>query len=110
MGYRWYEANDVDPVFPFGFGLSYTTFEYSDLSVESSEDSSPTRGLDVTFTITNTGDRAGAEAAQVYLTLPDEAGRPAQRRGGFAKVGAGAGGGGAVPVPLARDAGLQPVS
>ena len=110
MGYRWYEANDVDPVFPFGFGLSYTTFEYSDLSVESSEDSSPTRGLDVTFTITNTGDRAGAEAAQVYLTLPDEAGQPAKRLVGFEKVQLDAGEARTVTVTIDHDAAHKPFS
>src|SRR5690625_2742618 len=110
MGYRWYEANDVEPEFPFGFGLSYTTFEYSDLSVESSEDSSPPRGLDVTFTITNTGDRAGAEAAQVYLTLPDEAGQPAKRLVGFEKVQLDAGEARTVTVTIDHDAAHKPFS
>src|SRR5690625_4616014 len=110
MGYRWYEANGVESPFPFGFGLSYTTFEYSDLSVESSEDSSPTRGLDVTFTITNTGDRAGAEAAQVYLTLPDEAGQPAKRLVGFEKVQLDAGEARTVTVTIDHDAAHKPFS
>jgi beta-glucosidase len=88
MGYRWYEAKRVQPVFPFGFGLSYTTFAYSNLSV--------TRGLaapsgggpvvSVAYTITNTGGRPGAEASQVYLTLPPAAGEPSKRLVGFQKV------------------------
>jgi beta-glucosidase len=87
MGYRWYEANNVQPVFPFGFGLSYTTFEYSDLSVAPSVD--PMTGhaaLTVKYTITNTGSRRGAEASQVYLTLPPAAGEPSKRLVGFQKV------------------------
>ena len=87
MGYRWYEANNVEPLFPFGFGLSYTTFEYSDLSVAPSVD--PMTGhavLTVTYRITNTGSRRGAEASQVYLTLPPVAGEPSKRLVGFQKV------------------------
>lgn len=91
MGYRWYEANNVKPVFPFGFGLSYTTFEYDDLKVkkvhgEGNGKKDKLSGLEVSFTITNTGDVAGKEAAQVYLTLPDEAGQPAKRLVNFEKV------------------------
>jgi beta-glucosidase len=87
VGYRWYEANNVRPVFPFGFGLSYTTFAYSDLSVASAL--SPQTGqavLTVQYTITNTGGKEGAEASQVYLTLPPEANEPAKRLVGFQKV------------------------
>jgi beta-glucosidase len=87
MGYRWYEANNVKPVFPFGFGLSYTTFQYSDLSVAPSVN--PTTGhavLTVKYTITNTGDRRGREASQVYLTLPPVAREPSKRLVGFQKV------------------------
>ena len=98
MGYRWYEANKVKPVFPFGFGLSYTTFKYGDLKVKSvrGEGAGPgtpkgkgkkdLSGIDVSFTITNTGKVAGKEAAQVYLTLPDKAGQPAKRLVNFEKV------------------------
>jgi beta-glucosidase len=87
MGYRWYEANNVKPVFPFGFGLSYTTFEYSGLSVVPSVN--PATGhavLTVGYTITNTGSRRGAEASQVYLTLPFVADEPSKRLVGFQKV------------------------
>lgn len=94
MGYRWYEANNVKPVFPFGYGLSYTTFEYSDLAVKKLEGGflgklfgkAGLSGIEVSFTITNTGDVAGKEAAQVYLTLPDEAEEPAKRLVNFEKV------------------------
>jgi beta-glucosidase len=87
MGYRWYEANGVKPLFPFGFGLSYTTFAYSALSVTPTVD--PQTGataLTVTYMITNTGSRDGAEASQVYLTLPPAAGQPSKRLVGFQKV------------------------
>lgn len=85
MGYRWYEANDVESPFPFGFGLSYTTFEYSDLVVTPT--TQPGRvALDVSWTLTNTGEVAGAEAGQVYLTLPAEADEPSKRLVGFDKV------------------------
>ncbi|MFC4411685.1 beta-glucosidase [Chungangia koreensis] len=91
MGYRWYEANKVKPLFPFGYGLSYTTFEYDDLKVKKvrntgKEGKGALAGIDVSFTITNTGDVAGKEAAQVYLTLPDEAGQPTKRLVNFEKV------------------------
>ena len=66
-GYRWYDENDIEPQYDFGYGLSYTTFEYSDLTVEESTEGSDTVGYDVTFTVTNTGDTAGTETAQVYL-------------------------------------------
>ncbi|MEU9289068.1 glycoside hydrolase family 3 N-terminal domain-containing protein [Streptomyces sp. NPDC048275] len=57
-GYRWYDAEGVRPLFPFGHGLSYTSFAYEDLSV---------RGREVSFTVHNTGRRAGIEVAQVYV-------------------------------------------
>lgn len=87
MGYRWYEANDVKPVFPFGYGLSYTTFEYDNLKVKKVHGKKGSiAGIDVSFTITNTGDVAGKEAAQVYMTLPDKAGQPTKRLVNFEKV------------------------
>lgn len=86
MGYRWYEANKVKPVFPFGYGLSYTTFKYNDLKVKRVRDKRTLSGIDVSFTITNTGGVAGKEAAQVYLTLPNVAGQPTKRLVNFEKV------------------------
>ena len=83
MGYRWYEANDQEPVFAFGHGLSYTSFAYDGLRVARLDGNG---GLGVSFTVTNTGEVNGAEAAQVYLTLPEEAGQPAKRLVGFEKV------------------------
>jgi beta-glucosidase len=87
VGYRWYEANNVKPVFPFGFGLSYTTFTYTDLSVGTGIDQKTGRAvLTVKYRITNTGNRRGAEASQVYLTLPPVAEEPSKRLVGFQKV------------------------
>jgi beta-glucosidase len=65
-GYRWYDKHNVAPLFPFGYGLSYTRFAYSDLRVRRSHDG----GLDVTFRIRNTGHVAGSDVPQVYLGAP----------------------------------------
>jgi beta-glucosidase len=73
VGYKWYDAGGISPQFPFGFGLSYTTFAYSNLNVM------PGEAPVVTFTVKNTGARAGAEVAQVYVTLPEAAGEPFKR-------------------------------
>jgi len=62
VGYRWYDQQNIEPLFPFGHGLSYTRFEYSNLTVEAA-----TAGLDVSFTLRNAGRVAGAEVAQIYL-------------------------------------------
>ena len=66
VGFRWYDARDVQPLFPFGHGLSYTTFAYSALRTAAGE------GVDVMFRVRNTGDVAGSEIAQVYLGPPDD--------------------------------------
>ncbi|HET7824394.1 MAG TPA: glycoside hydrolase family 3 C-terminal domain-containing protein, partial [Anaeromyxobacter sp.] len=90
VGYRWYDASGVDPLLPFGFGLSYTTFRYDGLEVEpgpTARDASGTARGRVSFTVTNTGERAGAEVAQVYVGTcsgaPDD---PPKVLAGFAKV------------------------
>lgn len=62
VGYRWYDQQNIAPLFPFGHGLSYTRFEYSDLKLEATR-----AGLDVSFTLRNAGPVAGAEVAQIYL-------------------------------------------
>jgi beta-glucosidase len=79
VGYKWYESQHIQPLFPFGFGLSYTSYEYSGLKVDS-------RGQEVTLTVKNTGSRAGAEIAQVYATLPEAAGENYQRLVAFDRI------------------------
>ena len=65
VGYRWYDQQNIEPLFPFGHGLSYTRFEYSQLAVKRRGD-----GVEVTFTLRNTGSRKGAEVAQAYIGPP----------------------------------------
>ncbi|MFL5696750.1 MAG: glycoside hydrolase family 3 C-terminal domain-containing protein [Ktedonobacteraceae bacterium] len=85
VGYRGYDQFGIEPLFPFGYGLSYTSFAYSQLQVEP-EMNDGTRFVQVNFTITNSGPRAGAEIAQVYLGLPASTGEPPRRLVGWAKV------------------------
>jgi beta-glucosidase len=80
VGYAWYDAKQKSVLFPFGFGLSYTTFAYSDLTV------TPGKTVTVNFTLKNTGERAGTEIAQVYAALPDAANEPPKRLVGWARV------------------------
>ncbi|WP_299520743.1 glycoside hydrolase family 3 C-terminal domain-containing protein [uncultured Serinicoccus sp.] len=82
VGYRWFQAQGISPLFPFGHGLSYTTFELSDVVVPEFDGNSP---LVVTATVTNTGARDGAEVVQAYLQIPSE-NQPPKRLVGFAKV------------------------
>ena len=80
VGYKWYDAEKKPVLFPFGFGLSYTTYAYSNLKV------SPGDAATVLFTVQNTGKRAGSEIAQVYASLPDAAGEPPKRLIGWRRV------------------------
>ena len=88
VGYRWYDAKNVEPLFPFGFGLSYTTFAVSGLKVSPV---SANGEVKVAFDVANTGTRAGAEVAQVYVAAPAEAGEPPKQLKDFAKVSLNAG-------------------
>jgi beta-glucosidase len=85
VGYRGYDQFGIEPLFPFGYGLSYTSFMYSRLQVEP-ETSDGARALRVSFAITNTGSRVGAEIAQVYLGLPADTGEPPKRLVGWTRV------------------------
>ncbi len=80
VGYKWYDAENKPVLFPFGYGLSYTTYSYSDLTV------APGNGASVSFDVKNTGSRAGAEIAEVYAALPSSAGEPPKRLVGWSKV------------------------
>ena len=79
VGYKWYEAQHKQPLFPFGFGLSYTTYAYSGLSVD------PTAKT-VTFTVKNTGKQTGTEIAEVYAKLPKGGDESFKRLAGWSRV------------------------
>jgi beta-glucosidase len=82
VGYRWYDAQKIKPLFPFGFGLGYTTFDYSKLRVRKTGNGT----ADVTFRVRNTGDRHGSTVPQVYVSFPRKAGEPPKQLRGFEKV------------------------
>ncbi|SQF98998.1 Beta-glucosidase [Paucimonas lemoignei] len=86
LGYRGYDKNHTKPLYPFGFGMSYTTYEYSDLKL-SNNVLVPGATIKATFTVTNTGDKAGFEVAQLYVQ-PSKAQveRPEKELKGFSKV------------------------
>ena len=79
VGYKWYDAENKRVLFPFGYGLSYTTYNYSNLKI------SPGEETKVSFSVQNKGARAGEEIAQLYVSLPD-AGEPPKRLVGWSKV------------------------
>ncbi|MGB7750008.1 MAG: glycoside hydrolase family 3 C-terminal domain-containing protein [Candidatus Acidiferrales bacterium] len=79
VGYKWYEAQNKKPLFPFGFGLSYTTYAYSGLSVDSTNKTA-------SFNVTNTGTRTGTEIAQVYGRLPKGSDESFKRLVGWKRI------------------------
>ncbi len=80
VGYKWFDSENKKPAYPFGFGLSYTSFTYSDLKAAGGATAQ------VSFVVRNTGTRSGQEVAQVYLSLPASAGEPPKRLIGWEKV------------------------
>ncbi|MBQ9597013.1 MAG: glycoside hydrolase family 3 C-terminal domain-containing protein, partial [Bacteroidales bacterium] len=82
VGYRWYDKQEIEPRWPFGYGLSYTTFDYGKARVSTSADA-----VTVSLPLTNTGGLAGAEVVQLYITAPDEQAEvPVKELKGFEKV------------------------
>ena len=79
FGYKWFDSEGKQPLFAFGFGLSYTTFGYSDLHVDAGAKTA-------TFVLENTGKRSGAEIAQVYVQLPNSSGENFRRLAGWQRV------------------------
>ncbi len=79
VGYKWFEVQEKQPLFAFGYGLSYTTFDYSALSVDSAAKTA-------SFTVKNTGTRVGAEIAQVYARLPKGSDEPFKRLVGWMRI------------------------
>ena len=82
VGYRWYSTKGITPLFPFGYGLSYTSFAYSHLVVRPGQGG----GYQVSAEVTNTGQRTGADVAQVYVGDPAATGEPAEQLKGYQRV------------------------
>jgi beta-glucosidase len=82
IGYRWHESSGEKPLFPFGFGLSYTTFALTNLRTSRTSDGT----VRASVKVTNTGQRTGSEVVQVYLKSPAAALEPAKQLKAFAKV------------------------
>ncbi len=80
VGYKWFDAEAKQPLLPFGFGLSYTTYAYTNLKTTTG------KNVQVNFKVTNTGRVSGDEIAQVYVALPDNAGEPPKRLAAWEKV------------------------
>jgi len=91
VGYRYYDKKKVEPLFPFGFGLSYTSFAYDNLRL-SADAIAPDERLTVSVDVTNTGPRAGQEIVQMYVQdVASRLARPPKELKGFAKVALGPG-------------------
>lgn len=86
VGYKWYDTNQYTPLFPFGYGLSYTTFSFSNAALINNLSSPSNPNFQVSFTLSNTGAAAGAEVGQVYLGLPASTGEPPRRLVGWQKA------------------------
>jgi beta-glucosidase len=84
VGYKWYDAEKKQALFPFGYGLSYSTYSYSNLRVAPGE--TPSGSVRLNFTVTNTSSRAGSEIAEVYAALPAATAEPPKRLVGWSKV------------------------
>jgi beta-glucosidase len=97
VGYKWYDAEKKAVLFPFGFGLSYTSYAYSGLTVSNGD------GLSVSFTVRNTGKRAGTEIAEIYTGFPEAAAEPPKRLIGWSRVELAPGEQKRVTVPVDHD-------
>lgn len=94
VGYKWFDKKQLQPLFPFGFGLSYSHFDYSDLHV-----STQGQHVTVSFTVRNSGTRAGMDTPQVYVSLPSDGEAP-RRLAGFDKLALQPGQSGTVSVTI----------
>ena len=81
VGYRWYQAHHVSPLFPFGFGLSYTNFSLEDPSIQQT-----TSSVTVSLDVTNTGPRYGTDVVQAYVKDPTSLGEPPEQLKAFTRV------------------------
>jgi beta-glucosidase len=86
VGYKWFDSQRLTPLFPFGFGLSYTSFSITDAALVNHLAVTSNPNFEVTFNLTNTGALAGAEVAQVYLGMPASTNEPPRRLVGWQKT------------------------
>jgi beta-glucosidase len=84
VGYRWYDSEGIEPLFPFGFGLSYTTFSIDNLKVKAA--SGGKTGATVAVDVKNTGERTGSEVPQLYVGMPSQTGEPPKQLKGYDKL------------------------
>jgi beta-glucosidase len=101
IGYRWYASQNIEPLFPFGHGLSYTRFRYSDLEVTPLTIANT--AVRIRFQVKNTGRVAGTEVAQAYVELPGYTGEPSKRLVGWRTVSLDPGQAKQVEITLSRD-------
>jgi beta-glucosidase len=85
VGYKWYDSQNIEPLYPFGYGLSYTSFSYRNVRV-APRLKGKAGSVSVSFDVRNTGSRAGTATPQVYLTLPSASGEPGRRLVGYEQV------------------------
>ncbi len=110
VGYKWFDANNLTPWFPFGFGLSYTTFTMTNAQLVNNLNNAAKPNFQVTFTLKNTGARAGAEVPQVYLGMPAALNEPPKRLVGWQKVPLNAGAVQQVTIEVDQNDSSQPMS
>jgi beta-glucosidase len=110
VGYKWYDSQGLMPLFPFGFGLSYTTFSLANSAIVNNLTSTSNPNIQVTLTVTNTGAVSGAEVAQVYLGLPASTGEPPHRLVGWQKVALQPGASQAVTIEVDESDSSHPLS
>jgi beta-glucosidase len=110
VGYKAYDSTGTKPLFPFGFGLTYSSFRYDRVGTHPARFDRASGTLHVTFRLTNTGTRTATETAQVYVGLPSRVGEPKRRLAGYDQVTLAAGASTVVDIAVSASASTHPLS